>query len=147
MGWQSYIVFYSNQEEANKIIQAMDEYQKIVYSHEPDEQKEEVGEELCMICFSKMLKPYIKPHLAGNFAVMFGVGGGRYSCYNFFVKRQIKITFFEPRMFDRLVKSDNWLIPFKGDYKEFPNNFMEKLIEKNLVEIPTNNNNTNNEQM
>jgi hypothetical protein len=133
MGWQSFIVFYSSKSEILNIMKAMDEYQHINNNYETESELEEVGEILQMICFCKMKKPYVKEQMKGKYAVMFGIGGGRSSCYSFFANRNVKINFFEECNVTRLGKQDDYFVPFE-DFKKFPENFMEQLIEKNMVD-------------
>jgi hypothetical protein len=114
-------------------MKAMDEYQHINFNYQSDSELEEVGEILKMICFCKMKKPYVKEQMKGKYAVMFGIGGGRSYCYSFFGSRNVKINFFEECNVTRLGKQDDYFVHFE-DFKKFPENFMEQLIEKNMVD-------------
>ena len=133
MGWQSFVIFYTTKTELNNIIKAMDEYQHIVYNHESISELEQVGEELSMICFAKMKKPYVKEEMKGNYAVLFGIGGGRGSCYAFFMERNTKINLFEECNINRFERQKKWFVPF-DEFKKFPENIVEQLVEKKLVD-------------
>ena len=133
MGWQSFIIFYSSKSEILNIIKAMDEYQDIIYNYKSESELDKVGEQLSMICFSKVKKPYIKPQMKGKYAIMFGIGGGRSSCYSFFTDRDVKINLFEECNVNRLAKHAAYFAPF-DEFIKFPENFIEQLIEKNMVD-------------
>lgn len=131
MGWQSYVIFYTNKTEVENIIKTINEYQQIVHSNVDNN---DVGEELQHICFSKMIKPYAK-RFKGTYAVMFGIGGGRSECQSFFFKKGIMIHYFVPGLLKRLDKQDYWFKPFDNNFMKFPDNFCEKLLENDLLEL------------
>lgn len=128
MSWQSYIVQYTDKVTVKKIMDAMDEYQHLCYSYTGSSEPE-VEEELTLIVSSTMKQPDEK----GKYAVMFGISGGRHLCYNFFIKRGIRIEFYK-RWMDETVDKKSDFTPFDEKFLKFPENFIEQLVDKKLVD-------------
>ena len=126
MGWQSFYVYYKNNYELQKIILAMNEYQKILNTPFSPE-LEEVGEGLRDICFG------IKKR-NGKKWIMFGIQGGRDQCYLFFSRRKIKLERFNCDSEKIIGKQDSWyfiedkhFIKEEFEIIEIKNSIMEEL--------------------
>ena len=75
----------------------------------------------------------IKEEMKGKYAVLFGIGGGRGLCYTFFAVRNTKINLFEECNINRFKRQKKWFVPF-DEFKKFPENIVEQLVEKKLVD-------------
>ncbi len=118
MGWQSYYILYTSKGELEHITNTINEYQKIWFGYikqgeqeeqgkhnsegEEKQELEPIGEEIQCICFAKITVPKT---CSEKFCLMFGIGGGRSYCENFFIKRNIILNYYESD--DKIIKNIN----------------------------------------
>jgi hypothetical protein len=134
MGWQSYYVPYTSKDELKPILDAINEYQKIVFGETKTE--EEVGEEICQLCFARVSKPR---KIGDKYVVFFGIGGGRGYCNDFFMRRKININCFEFCKLSDFEKGDLWFRYDTGNngFNYFTPEFVNELEALNYVNFYT----------
>ena len=94
MGRQSYILFVSCEEDKQRILEAIKAHNTF-YDDKPDDGmndpnfKEEVGEELEGLVYTKLLKNRPKMYANYTHAILCGNGGGRSSTFDWFFKHKI----------------------------------------------------------
>jgi len=84
MGWQSYFILYTNEDEKQKILQAIED-------HNSEENFDIVGEELINVCETELKKKRNKL----NKVILFGNGGGRSNTFDYFTNKGFNIMGFE----------------------------------------------------
>ncbi len=89
MGHQSYTVIYTNKEELKKILDAINEYQKI--ANGIIDTDEEIGEVIKCVCFTRVRN---MREVQDRYILLFGIGGGRGYCEQFFWKRGVVLGYF-----------------------------------------------------
>ncbi len=126
MGWQSYLAFYTSKDELGQILGTINIYQKIWFGDIVTDQ--EIGEDIQGVCFARVtnFKKY-----KDKYVVLFGIGGGRGYCYDFFASKGVYLVPFESDMTKHIENHDLW---FKYDgksesekYKYFTDEFIDEL--------------------
>ncbi len=135
MGWQSYFLTYTCKEELEKIFLAINQYQKIWFGD--SESTEEIGEEIMAICFCRVIKPKKIKH---KYVLMFGIGGGRSYCEEFFQRRDLELNYFDESVLKSVEKEDSWFkydssYGCNGGFNYLNKKFISKLETKGYVNI------------
>lgn len=137
MGWQSYFLTYTCKEELENIFQVINDYQKIWFGD--SKSNEEIGEEIVAICFCRVTK---SKKIKDKYVLLFGIGGGRSYCESFFEKRGLELHYFEQSILKSVEQKDLWYrynssYQFDNKFSYFTDEFIEKLLKKNYVNIYT----------
>jgi hypothetical protein len=81
MGWQGYVLGYSNDEEKQKILDVIKDHNNLNH----DDIEGGLGEEIVDVNEVEFTKPYKRGRLqTKTHAILCGNGGGRYSTFNYF---------------------------------------------------------------
>ncbi len=128
MGWQSYLALYTSKDELKVILDAINNYQKIWFGEIITD--EEIGEDIQGICFARVTNVR---KLKDKYAVLFGIGGGRGYCAQFFGRRGIFLNCFESDLLKCLENKELWLKyeakTENSNFKYFDEEFINKLDE------------------
>ncbi len=135
MGWQSYFLTYTCKEELEKYFQVINDYQKIWFGD--SESTEEIGEEIMAICFCRVIKP---KKIKNKYVLMFGIGGGRSYCEEFFQRRDLELNYFDESVLKSVEKEDSWFkynssYQSNGKFNYLTKEFISKLETKGYVNI------------
>lgn len=128
MGWQSYVLYYNTEEQKQKIIDTIKSHNE--YKCQCDKPPifnceicgeynecncdcydcdcyDDIGEELEMVSWIKMKKPY-KRGIGKNceYAILCGNGGGRHSTFNYFYKNGIRAEEYTSAFLNRINKKE-----------------------------------------
>ena len=131
MGWQSYFITYTGQDELNYISKVINEYQKIWNGE--IETNEEIGEGIECICLAKIISQQFNNKQ--KYVLIFGIGGGRTYCENFFSSRNILLNYYESEIDEYLESKDKWYY-HKEEY--LPNDFSDQMYKNDFVNWFTN---------
>lgn len=134
MGWQSYTVSYTSKEEVQKIIEAINYYQKIWNGK--IETEEEIGEGIQGICFAEIKKVKV---FKNKYIILFGIGGGRSYCEKFFSNRGIILDYFSSDTLKHIKENESWYkysdSSYDCDFEYFTEDFPEELENKGFADL------------
>ena len=135
MSWQSYFAIYTGINELEHLKYTINEYQQIwvnqingLIEKNGEEIREEIGEKIEEICLARIED--LKMFHQQKYMLMFGIGGGRINCVDFFQSRGIILEEFCSEINNYIEPMYKW---YHHSESFLPDNFVEKMYNNGYV--------------